>query len=105
MEQGDFTVKAFTVELKMYQFLTPNGATGIDVQKFPCPKAFIYRGASVAHGNLTEKTAVDGRRHCVFGGKVEFGGGMKGMPSGVCVGNITLEWGENPACGQSIGSF
>ncbi|WP_308604824.1 hypothetical protein, partial [uncultured Fibrobacter sp.] len=39
-------------KLKMYQFLAPNGATGIDVQKFPCPKAFIYRGASVAHGNL-----------------------------------------------------
>ena len=45
-------MKVFTVKLKMYQFLAPNGATGIDVQKFPCPKAFIYRGASVAHGNL-----------------------------------------------------
>ena len=51
----DFTVKVFTVKLKMYQFLAPNGATGIDVQKFPCPKAFIYRGASVAHGNLIMK--------------------------------------------------
>ena len=39
----------------MYQFLAPNGATGIDIQKFPCPKAFIYRGASVAHGNLIMK--------------------------------------------------